>query len=216
MPEGGLFITLEGGEGSGKSTQIKRLKDRLDARGYEVVVTREPGGTPEAETIRNLLVQREGGHWTPMAEILLFFVARTMHVEDLIKPALAAGKIVLCDRFTDSTRAYQSAGHGLPPEKVDGINDLVLEGFAPDLTFMLDIDPAAGLKRSLKANDEGGTATEDRFERLDLSFHENLRQGFLDIAAREPERCRVIDAAQGLDEITDEMERAILDKLNAL
>ncbi|MCB9989109.1 MAG: dTMP kinase [Rhodospirillales bacterium] len=212
---GGLFITLEGGEGSGKSTQIRLLKERLEARGHEVVTTREPGGTPEAEKIRNLLVQRDGGHWTPMAEVLLFFTARTMHVEDLIKPALAAGKIVISDRFTDSTRAYQSAGHGLPPEKIEAVNDLAINGFSPNLTFILDIEPRAGLARSLKQNAVGGTETEDRFEKLDISFHENLRREYLNIATREPERCKVIDATRTIDEIAGALESAVTDKLNA-
>ncbi len=216
MPHQGLFITLEGGEGSGKSTQIKRLKERLEARGLDVITTREPGGTPEAEKIRELIVRNDGGRWTPMAEVLLFFTARTMHLENLIKPALAAGKIVISDRFTDSTRAYQSAGHGLPPEKIEAINSIAIDGFTPDLTFILDIEPEEGIKRSLKQNESAGTLTEDRFEALDLSFHKKLRAEYLAIAKREPERCCVIDAMKDIDTITDALESAIRDKLNAV
>ncbi len=144
----GLFITLEGGEGSGKSTQIKALAERLRAQGYDVVTTREPGGTPEAEKIRDLLVKRDGGKWTPMAEVLLLFAARAMHVDTLIKPALAAGKIVISDRFTDSTRAYQCYGHGVAMDILEGIDQLVLNGFKPDLTFILDVPVEQGLARA--------------------------------------------------------------------
>lgn len=196
----GLFITLEGGEGSGKSTQIKTLAARLRDEGHEVVTTREPGGTPEAEKIRDLLVKRDGGAWTPVAEILLLFAARQMHVENLIKPALAAGKIVISDRFTDSTRAYQSYGHGAAAGMVEGINKLALDGFSPDLTFILDVPVETGLARAGKRlkRDKSG---EDRFENLDTSFHERLRQGYLDIARKEPDRCVVVDASQPMEKI---------------
>lgn len=196
----GLFITFEGGEGSGKTTQIARLADALRARGRDVVTTREPGGTPEAEKIRDLLVRRDGGNWTPVSEALLLFAGRAMHVDTLIRPALAQGKIVISDRFTDSTRAYQCHGHGLAAATVETLNDLALDGFAPDLTFILDLPVESGLQRAgrrIAAQD----STEDRFERLDMSFHERLRQGYLDIAKREPGRCRVIDASQPIDSI---------------
>ena len=192
MTAKGLFITLEGGEGTGKSTQIKLLADKLSAQGHEVIITREPGGTPEAEKIRDLLVHRDGGNWTPMAETLLFFAARAMHVETLIKPALAEGKIVISDRFTDSTRAYQSYGHGMEPDIIESFVQLSLGGFEPDLTFILDIDVTAGLERAGKRIAGEGSA-EDRFEKMDIAFHERLRQGFLEIAARNPERCAIID-----------------------
>ena len=146
----GLFITLEGGEGAGKSTQAKRLKAALESQGREVILTREPGGTIEAEKIRDLLVQRDGGQWTPMAECLLFFAARQMHVETLIKPALADGKIVICDRFTDSTIAYQGYGHGFDIPTIRQIEIITLGGFKPHLTFLLDLPVDVGLSRSLK------------------------------------------------------------------
>ena len=198
----GLFITLEGGEGSGKSTQIKALATALHGQGYDVVTTREPGGTPEAEKIRNLLVMRDGGNWTPMAEILLLFAARQMHVENLIKPALAAGKIVISDRFTDSTRAYQCYGHGVPLDVLEGVNKLSLKGFGPDLTFILDLPVDAGLARAGRRL-KNDSSQEDRFENLDMSFHERLRNGFLSIARNDPARCVVVDATQSVEKITD-------------
>ena len=140
MSGNGLFITLEGGEGSGKTTQIEKLAATLKKQGQEGVTTREPGGTPEAEKIRELLVNRDGGNWSPIAEILLFFAARVTHVEKLIKPALTEGKIVICDRFTDSTRAYQSYGHNIDPDLIESFVQLSLGGFEPDLTFILDLD----------------------------------------------------------------------------
>lgn len=199
----GLFITLEGGEGAGKSTQSRRLKAALESAGRDVVLTREPGGTPEAEKIRDLLVQRDGGDWTPMAECLLFFAARQMHVETLIKPALAAGKIVICDRFTDSTIAYQGYGHGFHIPTIEQIAKLSLGDFKPDLTFILDLPVSEGLKRSLKQKDSAGGKenTEDRFEKLKIDFHEKLRQGFLTIAGAEKSRCVVVDALGFADDV---------------
>jgi dTMP kinase len=200
----GLFITLEGGEGSGKSTQIKRLKAALEAEGRTVVTTREPGGTPEAEKIRSLLVNRDGGDWTPMAECLLLFAGRAMHADKLIKPALAEGKIVISDRFADSTRAYQGYGHGLNLETIEQMNRLVLGDFKPDLTFILDIPPAAGLERAgLRIAGQG--SAEDRFERIGLAFHERMRQGYLEIARKEPGRCRVVDASESIDAIAKKL-----------
>ncbi len=199
----GLFITLEGGEGAGKSTQSRRLKAALEDAGREVILTREPGGTPEAEKIRDLLVQRDGGNWTPMAECLLFFAARQMHVETLIKPALAAGKVVICDRFTDSTIAYQGYGHGFDLSMIQQVAALSLGDFKPDLTFILDLPVTDGLARSLKQKDvsSGKENTEDRFEKLQHDFHEKLRQGFLKIAAEDQERCVVVDATQNADDV---------------
>lgn len=204
---GGLFITLEGGEGAGKSTQSRRLKAALEERGYDVILTREPGGTPEAEKIRDLLVQRDGGDWTPMAECLLFFAARQMHVETLIKPALADGKIVICDRFTDSTIAYQGYGHGFDIATIEQIATLSLGNFKPDLTFILDLPVSEGLSRSLKQKDlaAGKENTEDRFEKLKTDFHEKLRQGFLEIAKKNEARCIVVDAMQSPDNVYDVM-----------
>lgn len=208
----GLFITFEGGEGSGKSTQVRALAARLEARGHEVIMTREPGGTPEAEKIRALLVDRDGGKWSPLAEAMLLFAARTMHVETLIKPALAAGKIVLCDRFADSTRAYQGYGHGLPLEVIEDLNSAALGDFAPRLTFILDIDPERGLNRSERRLAES-KSHEDRFERLDFTFHKRLRQGYLEIAKDNPQRCHVVEAEQDPERIAGILEALALDAL---
>lgn len=199
----GLFITFEGGEGTGKTTQSRLLKDYFTAQGREVILTREPGGTPEGEKIRNLLVQRDGGDWTAMAECLLFFAARHMHVEKVIAPALAAGKIVICDRFTDSTIAYQGYGHGFDRKKLEQISKITLDSFSPDLTFLLDLDPFLGLKRSLGQNQEstGLQQTEDRFEQLELEFHEKLRKGFIDIAKANPKRVRIIPAEEPASQV---------------
>ena len=200
-PEQGLFITLEGGEGAGKTTQIKRIEAFLNDNNIQTITTREPGGTPEAEKIRTLLVDREGGNWSPEAETLLFFTARHMHLKDIIKPAMQKGLAVICDRFTDSTRAYQCYGHGLNREFVEQTNRLVIDGFSPDLTFILDIPVEEGLKRSRQQNNIE-QSTEDRFENMDLSFHEKLRNGFLDIAKKNRDRCHVIDAQQDVDTVT--------------
>lgn len=212
MAQRGLFITLEGGEGTGKTTQIKRLAESLRAMGREVVTTREPGGTPEAEQIRHLIVHREGGNWTPVAECLLLFAGRQMHVETLIKPAMARGAIVISDRFADSTRAYQGYGHGLDLKVIEDMNKLALGDFKPDLTFILDIPVQEGLARAghrLSAEDSG----EDRFEKLDITFHERMRQGYLAIAKNEPQRCAVIDAARDMDMIADELLAQVKGKL---
>lgn len=214
----GYFITFEGGEGAGKSTQIKRLQSVLESRGREVVLTREPGGTPEAEKIRDLVVQRDGGAWNPMEECLLFYAARHNHVEALIKPALEAGKIVLCDRFSDSTLVYQGYGHGLDVHELYDLHTLVLGAFKPNLTFIMDIDPAIGLERTeLRLAEATGTkvSTEDRFERLDFSFHKRLRTGFLDVAKHEPERCVLMDASMDVDELAAQIEEVVLDRLGA-
>ncbi len=203
-----LFITFEGGEGSGKTTQINRLADSLTQSNHRVLTTREPGGTPEAEKIRDFLVQREGGNWSPMAETLLLFAAREMHYNTIIAPALADGKTVICDRFTDSTRAYQGYGHDLDLEKLEQLKILSIGDVEPDLTFILDVDCAVGLQRSERRLDMHAadiTRREDRFESLDLEFHERLRRGFLDIAKNNPQRCVVVDASQSIEEMSAEI-----------
>ncbi len=207
-----MFISFEGGEGSGKTTQINNLVAMLRARGHDVITTREPGGVPEAESIRNLLVQRDGGAWNAMSEVLLLFAARSMHIEKLIKPALSEGKIVVCDRFTDSTIAYQGYGRGVGVDKIREIEQISIGEFTPDLTFILDIDVTAGLARSnVRLSDE--QSTEDRFERMDISFHEKLREGFLEIARQNEGRCYILNAAQGIEDIFDEIKNITLAKL---
>lgn len=197
----GLFITLEGGEGGGKSTQGKILRERLEKAGHAIVMTREPGGTPEAEKIRTLIVDRAGGNWSPIAETLLLFAARQMHVQDLIEPALAAGKIVLCDRFTDSTRAYQGYAGGLSLDQIEEIKKVSIGTIEPDLTLILDIPADIGLTRSTRRLAKTG-ATEDRFEGKELAFHEKLRAGYLDIAKNNP-RCAIINATQDIDTVAE-------------
>lgn len=209
----GMFITLEGGEGSGKSTQIRLLADALRTMGRSVVTTREPGGTPEAEKIRDFLVKRDGGNWTPMAECMLLYAARQMHVENLIKPALSEGKIVVSDRFSDSTRAYQSFGHGLPLETIEQIDHLVLGGFKPDLTFILDLPVETGLARAGKRMN-ADQSQEDRFEKLGASFHDRLRQGYLQIAQANPERCVVIDATRSIEKISTDLAKHVQERLS--
>ncbi|MGH1457200.1 MAG: dTMP kinase [Alphaproteobacteria bacterium] len=212
-----LFISLEGGEGAGKTTQINRLADFLTAQGHRVLTTREPGGTKEAESIRNLLVQRDGGDWDAMAEVLLLYAARVMHINKVIKPALADGKIVICDRFSDSTMAYQGYGRGLDKDKITEIERITIDGFKPDLTLILDLGVRDGLARSNKrlSGQKGYEQTEDRFERMDLEFHENLRAGFLDIAKQEPMRCSVINAAQSVDLMASDIQNIVAQKLKA-
>jgi dTMP kinase len=192
----GRFITLEGGEGTGKSTQVKRLKAALEAKGLKVLTTREPGGSPGAEEIRKLLVEGEPGRWNPITETLLAYAARADHVARIIGPALAAGTWVISDRFNDSTFAYQGVGRGVERETIRRIDSAVLDDFQPDLTLVLDLDVKTGLER---ANARAGA--ENRFEKFGPEFHERLRQSFLDIAKRAPERCRLIDASGGVDDV---------------
>ncbi|WP_419814743.1 dTMP kinase [Glacieibacterium sp.] len=183
------FITLEGGEGSGKSTQVALLAERLRERGIEVVTTREPGGTEGAEAIRELLVTGSTDRWSPAAEALLVNAGRADHVERLIRPALAAGKWVISDRFADSTMAYQGAGKGLSDASLRSLHHLSAADLWPDLTLVLDLPVELGLSRA--ASRAGG---EGRFEQHDADFHQRVSLGFRDLAAAEPRRCRLIDA----------------------
>lgn len=196
-PKPGKFITLEGGEGSGKSTQIARLVTALEAAGIAVVKTREPGGSPAGERIRTLLVEGDPGSLTPMAEALLHFAQRAEHLHNTIQPALARGAWVVSDRFADSTMAYQGYGHRLGRRIIGNLYRLVCGTFQPDLTLILDVPVEIGLARAAARR-----GTETRYERMDVSFHERLRRGFLDIARREPRRCAVIDTTQSLDAVT--------------
>ncbi|MEQ8736386.1 MAG: dTMP kinase [Rhodospirillaceae bacterium] len=201
----GLFITLEGGEGSGKSTQAKHLKLRLEQAGHAVVQTREPGGSEGAEDIRALLVTGEPDRWDGMTEALLLFAARHDHLERIIKPALKAGKIVLCDRFTDSTMAYQGYGHNLGRETIEKLNAVALDGFGPDLTLILDLPVDTGLSRAMSRGDG-----EQRYEDMDIAFHQRLRDGFLDIAKREPDRCKVVDASGSEEDVAEKISGVVM------
>ncbi len=192
----GSFITLEGGEGTGKSTQVARLADALTGAGIEAVVTREPGGAEGAEEIRALLVRGNVVRWEPMTEVLLHYAARSEHLQKTVMPALDRGQWVISDRFADSTMAYQGHGHGIDREVIEGLHRLVVGEFAPDLTVILDLDVEAGLERAKSVH-----PGEDRYERMDIEFHRRLRQGFLDIAEKEPDRCAVIDASGSVEEV---------------
>jgi dTMP kinase len=186
----GRFISLEGGEGAGKSTQILALMERLAAAGVEAVATREPGGSPGAEAIRELLVTGETDRWSATTETLMMYAARRDHIERLVRPALARGAWVVSDRFADSTRAYQGAAGRAADELISALERLVLEDTRPDLTLILDLPVQIGLQRA--ASRGGGEA---RFEAKGLAFHQRLRHAFLAIAAAEPTRCVVVDAA---------------------
>ncbi|MFQ6017055.1 MAG: dTMP kinase [Kiloniellaceae bacterium] len=197
----GRFITIEGGEGAGKSTQIELLAAALARAGIAVRTTREPGGSPGAEEIRKLLVTGAADRWDPLAEALLHFAARRVHLRAVVLPELAAGTWVLSDRFADSTMAYQGYGHGLGRAEIERLYALVVGDFAPDLTVILDLPVELGLRRAagrrsrLRPEAFGGRAGEDRYERMDRAFHDRLRAGFREIARREPRRCVLIDAA---------------------
>lgn len=193
---GGLFITFEGGEGVGKSTQVRRLAARLQASGREVVVTREPGGSPGAEAIRNLVLNGSADRWSPVTETLLMYASRRDHIERTLRPALARGAVVLCDRYADSTRAYQGAAGGADPGLISALETYILEDVRPVRTLVFDLDPELGLARAL-----GRPGAEARFESKGLDFHRRLREGFLAIARAEPGRCRVIDAAGDPDQV---------------
>ena len=203
-----MFITLEGPEGSGKSTQIKRLAKRLEDLGYPVITTREPGGTSIGDQIRHVLVRMENKELHPRTEILLFLAARAQLVEQLIKPALQDGKIILCDRYGDSTLAYQGYGHGLDLEKLRQMLDFATDHLKPDLTILLDLDVKAGLMRK-KAEDEW-----NRLDAYEVLFHERVREGYQKLAGEEPERWRIVDASQGIDAVQDDLYRIVLDALH--
>lgn len=193
----GRFITFEGGEGSGKSVQARRLAERLRARGLAVTLTREPGGAPGAEEIRKLLLSGDPQRWTPLAEALLFTAAREDHLAYLIRPRLAAGDWVVSDRFADSTLAYQGYAMGLGPAVVESLTALVLGGQKPDLTLILDVDVETGLARAAKRGDE------TRYERLEGSFHTRLREAYRAIAQAEPKRCVLIDGTPAEEAVAD-------------
>lgn len=198
--ERGRFITFEGGEGVGKSTQLARLAEHLRAAGIETVTTREPGGTPKAERLRRVLLSGRIAPLGPLAEATLFAAARIDHVERLIEPALARGAWVICDRFTDSTRAYQGARGGVDAGALALLEKAAVGDLTPDLTIVIDLPPGDGLARAALRRQAAGHAA-DRFEAEDDRFHEGLRRAFLDIAEGEPERCCVVNGALPLEEL---------------
>lgn len=204
------FITLEGGEGAGKSTHLKRLGEELRAAGETVVLTREPGGSPGAEQIRALLVGGAVDRWEPMTEALLHYAARSDHVERTIQPALEAGSWVISDRFANSTMAYQGYAQGVPRERIEELHRVVLGDFGPALTLILDIPIEVGL---IRARARSGGAGEDRYERMGQEFHERLRAGYLDIAVREPVRCVIIDGSRPVDLVAAAIRAAVRERL---
>lgn len=206
---GGLFITFEGGEGVGKSTQVRRLAARLQAAGQEVVVTREPGGSPGAEAIRNLVLNGSADRWSPVTETLLMYASRRDHIERTLRPALDRGAVVLCDRYADSTRAYQGAAGGADPGLISALETFILEEVRPDRTLVFDMDPELGLARAL-----GRPDAEARFESKGLDFHRRLREGFLAIARGEPGRCRIVDASGEPDAVEGRVLAALSDLVN--
>jgi dTMP kinase len=199
-----LFVTFEGGEGAGKSTQIRRLADALRAKGHEVVVTREPGGSPGAEAVRHVLLSGAAESFGTRMEAILFAAARNDHVEEIIRPALGQGKVVLCDRFMDSSRVYQGVTGNLEPDFIETLQRVAINGVVPDCTLMLDLPAKAGLERA-KRRGAAGDVAPDRFEKEEIETHEKRREAFLDIASREPERCHVVNAMQTEEVIAAEI-----------
>ncbi len=203
MSSPGRLITFEGGEGGGKSTQIRHLAARLAERGIEVVTTREPGGTDGAEAIRSLVTEGAADRWSPLTEALLFLAARHDHVSRLIKPALAEGRWVLCDRFIDSTRVYQGIAGTLGLDLINRLHATIFDGLAPDLTLLLDVPVETGLAR------RRGSGEINRFDQMVTEFHKKVRAGFLELAADEPGRFVVIDASHGENEVGKDIEQAV-------
>lgn len=205
----GRFITLEGIEGAGKSTVAKFVREFLESRGIKVVATREPGGTPLAERVRSLVLDRQGEPITPATETLLMFAARGLHLENLIRPALARGEWVVCDRFTDATRAYQGAGRGVRGEWIEQLAAEVQRGLKPDCTLLLDLSVEKGLER---VRLRSGPTPTDRFEEEPARFFERVREAYLEIARAEPGRVRIVDASVSVAEVQRQVA-AVLESL---
>lgn len=204
----GIFITFEGIEGSGKSTQITMLADFLRTAGKRVRLTREPGGTPIGDRIRKILLDPES-RLDPRTELLLYAASRAQHLSEVILPALKAGETVLCDRFSDATMAYQGYGRGLDREVIIELDRIVTSGLKPHLTILLDIDAQRGLERALRRNSKEGLEAEARFENEEVSFHERVRAGYLALAEQEPGRIRIVDASGRPDEVHREIKKIV-------
>jgi dTMP kinase len=202
----GLFISFEGGEGAGKSTQIRLLAAALQRLGHDVLMTREPGGSPGAEAVRHVLLSGAAEAFGTRMEAILFAAARNDHVEEVIRPALMQGRIVLCDRFMDSSRVYQGVTGNLEPVFIEALQRIAVEGVVPNCTLILDLPASVGLERARRRGAAVAAGTEpDRFEKEEMETHEKRREAFLDIAAREPERCRVVNALQPPEAIAEEI-----------
>ncbi|MGC9469059.1 MAG: dTMP kinase [Anaerolineae bacterium] len=204
----GWFITLEGPEGSGKTTQLQRLASWLTAQGFDIVVTREPGGTPISEEIRALLHDCEHTDMTAETEILLYSASRAQHVAEVIRPALNAGRIILCDRFFDSTYAYQGYGRGLPMEALRRITDFATQGLVPDLTLYLDVPPEIGLRRREISGEEL-----NRLDRETLAFHRRVREGYLSLVEQDPARWRYIDATASIEAVQADLRATVMEAI---
>ena len=213
MPKRGRFITLEGGEGAGKSTQAHLLAQRLVEADFEVVVTREPGGSPMAEALRTLILSGAAARYGAAGEAILFGAARIDHLDRKIRPALKAGHWVVCDRFLDSTRAYQGAAGRLDPEIIAGLERVTIGQTMPDLTLILDLAPELGMQRAEERRVRGESP--DRFEGQDLAFHQTLRRAFLAIASAEPARCVAIDAGAAIEAVAEEIWTAVKRRFRA-
>ena len=217
MERKALFITFEGPEGAGKSTQIKLLKEYLESLGRQVLVTREPGGTPLAEDFRNIVKHYQGEEpLYPETELLLFEAARSQHVNYVIKPALAAGNIVLCDRFTDSTEAYQGAGRSLDSAFLQKLNIFAAGDCLPDLTLLFDLPPEVGLARATARAAAKSSNLNDRLEDEKIDFHNRVRECFLAIARREPQRVKVLDATLNIEELFQQVKLQVDNALSQI
>lgn len=208
----GRFITFEGGEGTGKSTQLKRLADRLRKAGLEVIETREPGGTQGAEIVRHAVLSGRVADYGPFAEALLMNVARDDHLREVIRPALDKGKWVLSDRFHDSTRAYQGASNEIDEKLLDAMEKVVVSETSPDLTIVLDLDPETGLGRARSQTSSDAKLERDRFEEADLDYHRRIREVFLARAEAEPERCVVVSAEGTVDEVAEAVWKVVSER----
>ena len=209
----GYFITFEGVEGCGKTTQIKLLSELMSTRGIRTILTREPGGCPIADKIRAILLDAENSALAPLAELMLYAAARAQHVTEVIKPALSDDKIVLCDRFCDATVAYQSFGRGIDLDVINTLNQYACQGASPDLTILFDCDPAVGLERARKRIEASSGPREERFELEALAFHHKVRAGYLQLASEEPGRFLIIDASAGVDEIFANISNQVVARL---
>jgi len=204
-----LFITFEGVEGSGKTTQIRRLKRYLTQKGIPCKVTREPGGSPIGEKIRKILLNPDHREMVPLSELLLYEAARSQHVKEVIGPFFKKGRVILCDRFSDATIAYQGYGRGVDLRLIKKLNRLSTQGIKPDVTFLLDCPSGVGLKRALLRNRSLRGEKEDRFEREKIQFHHRVRRGYLSMAKKEPHRVKVIDTRQGEKRVFQKIQKIV-------
>jgi dTMP kinase len=212
----GFFITFEGIEGCGKTTQIRNLSERLTSSGFRTVLTREPGGCPIADKVRAILLDAGNQGMVPLSELLLYAAARAQHVAEVILPALTSDAIVLCDRFTDATIAYQHCGRGIDRTTIDALNTLACQSVRPDLTVLMDCDVAIGLARAKNRIELSSGPREERFELETLAFHQRVRDGYLQLAANEAERFLTVPASGSIDEISDRIAAQVRERLNAI